>query len=278
MFINRIGEQFSNFNVLSVIDILFMAILLYSYLAFIKKQNSPFVLYFFFIGVVVIGLIMWLTNSTSNTVILLFIIMYCVFTLIIYSNELKRAFVRLSFGTNKRQDNKYKVTDEEIEKTIQEIIMAAQDCSKTNTGALIVIARNTVPATILESGTKIDAELTRELLETIFFPRTPLHDGAVVVYGNRIIAASCCLPLTQDLKYGREFGTRHRAGIGVSENCDVLAVMVSEETGVISTAYDGEITRFLDSEGLKEKLKMIYNLQPRETNRRGLLGIRYGKK
>lgn len=278
MFINRIGEQFSNFNVLSVIDILFMAILLYSYLAFIKKQNSPFVLYFFFIGVVIIGMIMWLTNSTSNTVILLFIIMYCVFTLIIYSNELKRAFVRLSFGTNKRQDNKYKVTDEEIEKTIQEIIMAAQDCSKTNTGALIVIARNTVPATILESGTKIDAELTRELLETIFFPRTPLHDGAVVVYGNRIIAASCCLPLTQDLKYGREFGTRHRAGIGVSENCDVLAVMVSEETGVISTAYDGEITRFLDSEGLKEKLKMIYNLQPRETNRRGLLGIRYGKK
>src|SRR5699024_11039697 len=112
-----------------------------------------------------------------------------------------------------------------------------------------------IAESIVESGTALDADVTSELLETVFFPKTPLHDGAVIINGNRIVAASCYLPIVQDKDLPREFGTRHRAALGVSEtNPAVTAIVVSEESGIISAMRDGKIKRYLDSDTLHDIL------------------------
>ena len=140
------------------------------------------------------------------------------------------------------------------EKIIQEIVLAAASLSSKHTGALIVVERHDGLRQVAETGVAVNAEVSLELLETIFMPRTPLHDGAVLVQGDRLAAAGCFLPLTQNAALTKEFGTRHRAAIGLTEESDALAVVVSEETGVVSFAVDGHLQRFLDSKSLRELL------------------------
>ena len=140
------------------------------------------------------------------------------------------------------------------EKIIQEIVLAAASLSSKHTGALIVVERHDGLRQVAETGVAVNAEVSLELLETIFMPRTPLHDGAVLVQGDRLAAAGCFLPLTQNAALTKEFGTRHRAAIGLTEESDALAVVVSEETGMVSFAVDGHLQRFLDSKSLRELL------------------------
>lgn len=143
-----------------------------------------------------------------------------------------------------------------VQKTaiIEEIVKACVELSKTYTGALIVIERNTKIGDIINTGTQIDSTISSELLINIFTPNTPLHDGAVIIRGNRIIAAACFLPLTDNPNLSKELGTRHRAALGITEVSDSIAVVVSEESGKISFALNGNLTRNMTPDTLRKAL------------------------
>ena len=148
---------------------------------------------------------------------------------------------------------------EEACSLVSELDKAVTKLSSTKTGALIVLERNMGLNDICASGIKIDGIVSAEFLLNVFIPNTPLHDGAAIIRGNRLIAAGCLLPLTDDRSLSTELGTRHRAAIGLSEQCDAVVVIVSEETGTISVAEAGRIYRHLDSEQLKQYLMPIFH-------------------
>ena len=145
------------------------------------------------------------------------------------------------------------------DKTINEIVRACVEMAKVRTGALIVIEQISSLSEYERTGIAVDGIITSQLLINIFEHNTPLHDGAVIIRGDRITSATCYLPLSDNMELGKELGTRHRAGVGVSEVTDSLTIIVSEETGKISVAYLGELERALDSDRLKERLRQIQN-------------------
>lgn len=174
--------------------------------------------------------------------------------IVIFQPELRRALEQL--GTNKF--TKFFGIDKDIatrtKEDIYKIIIAAQELSKTKTGGLIVIERDIQIKDIISTGIEINAEVSPQLLVNIFVPNTPLHDGAVVISGNKIAAAACMLPLASDADIAKELGTRHRAGIGISKESDAIAVIVSEETGKISVAKDGTLIADVREDVLKKIL------------------------
>ena len=174
--------------------------------------------------------------------------------IVIFQPELRRALEQL--GTNKF--TKFFGIDKDIatrtKEDIYKIIIAAQELSKTKTGGLIVIERDIQIKDIISTGIEINAEVSPQLLVNIFVPNTPLHDGAVVISGNKIAAAACMLPLASDADIAKELGTRHRAAIGISKESDAIAVVVSEETGKISIAKDGTLIADVKEEALKKIL------------------------
>jgi diadenylate cyclase len=145
------------------------------------------------------------------------------------------------------------------DKTVNELLKACFDMGEARTGALIVIEQNILLTEYERTGINVDAVLTSQLLINIFEHNTPLHDGAVIVKGNRITAATCYLPLSDNMMLSKELGTRHRAGVGISEVTDSLTVIVSEETGAVSVAYKGELTRNITADVLREQLVLLQN-------------------
>ena len=172
---------------------------------------------------------------------------------IVFQPELRRALEQLGRGGFFRSSAPM-LASEDLDRVLGEIVRAVGVLSKNKTGSLIVIERQSGLKEIAETGTHIDATVSAELLINIFMPHTPLEDGAVLVRGDRIIAAGCFLPLSENPDLDREFGARHRAAIGLSEESDALVVVVSEETGGISLANSGKLIRQLDNEGLREML------------------------
>ena len=161
-----------------------------------------------------------------------------------------------------------------VQNTVRVIVGAAVQMSKTRTGALIVVEGNTRLGDIVNSGTVLNAQMSEELLLNIFYPKSPLHDGAAIVRDSRIVAAGCVLPLTRNIDLSSELGTRHRAAIGMSENSDCLVVVVSEESGTISTAHNGVLTRRLNSDTLEAAL--LQHMMPanaQNSDKRGLFGL-----
>ncbi len=146
----------------------------------------------------------------------------------------------------------------DTERCMNNIVRALQNMSKNNVGALIVLSRGNLPKQVIQSGTEINAEVSTALIEGVFFPKAPLHDGAMVIRGHKIQAAGCFLPLTQKTSYPKEFGTRHRAAIGVTEVSNVISLVVSEETGIISIVKQGNVTRYADYDMLIQALKDYY--------------------
>jgi diadenylate cyclase len=176
--------------------------------------------------------------------------------LVIFQPELRRALVRLGqspiFGlfTRSQKEVTNQITD------------AVATLSREKTGALIAIEREVGLRSYAEGGVRLDAEVTASLLVTIFSPVTPLHDGAVIIQGDRILAAGCLFPLTENVDVGSGLGTRHRAAIGVTEDSDAIGIVVSEETGGVSVALKGQMTRDLDPEGLRMILRSLYTPAP----------------
>ncbi len=197
--------------------------------------------------------ISWLLQKSANVLV--------VALPIVFQPELRRALEHLGqgkfFGRNSSLD------ETEARAVVDELVKTAKNLSATKTGALLVIEREMKLNDVSATGIHIDGLITADFLMNVFIPNTPLHDGAAVIRGKRLIAAGCLLPLTENRGLSTELGTRHRAAIGLSEQCDALIVVVSEETGTISVAENGHIMRHLDSDTLRAVLKPAFsNQQP----------------
>ena len=234
----------------SVLDILVVAFIIYHVLVFIKGTRAVQMVLGLALIVVFFYFSRWLRLQTVSW-ILANILPYFVFVIVvIFQSEIRRALARFGqapFFTGFSTLNRNELYDE--------IILAVNTLASNQTGALIVIERDIGLKTYIESGIAIDAALSYDLLVTVFNPAVPLHDGAVIVQNGRIAAAACFLPLTVKPRLSKELGTRHRAAIGVTEETDAVAIIVSEETAAISFAHDGEIERFLDPDTLRLRLR-----------------------
>ncbi|NLL56534.1 MAG: TIGR00159 family protein [Clostridiales bacterium] len=172
--------------------------------------------------------------------------------LLVYQNDLKVLFSRLTSTHRKSEATVF--SDEELQLSIEEIVKATQSMSKSRTGALIVIAPHQISSHILESGITLNSLVAAPMLESIFQPGAPMHDGAVVIKGNKILAAGCFLPLSQSQSIAKDLGTRHRAAIGITEETDNISIVVSEETGIISVSLKGVLRRYITPERLSDIL------------------------
>ena len=181
--------------------------------------------------------------------------------IVLFQSEIRQALI--TFGNRFRMPFTRSYKGQFGEGVYDEIVLAATTLSSTKTGALIVIERNVGLKNVTDGGVKLDAELSYDLLVSIFNPSTPLHDGAVVIRRHRIAAASCFLPLTLNPRLSRDLGTRHRAAIGVTEDTDAVAVVVSEETGLISFIQDGQIKRGLDATKLRTAIFQALEVTPK---------------
>jgi diadenylate cyclase len=235
-------------SAVAVLDILLVALLIYQFLALIKGTRAVPVL----IGVAGITLAIYLAHIAElRTVNFLVgtLLPYGIFALIVvFQNEIRHALARIGRKLT------FSRSSAGMQEAYDDIVLAANLFSQSQTGALIVIEREIGLRTYIESGVPLDANLSYDLLATIFRPSAPLHDGAVIVQKDRIAAAACFLPLSMNPVLSTQLGTRHRAGIGITEETDAIAVIVSEETGYISLAVAGNIERDLSVEYLRERL------------------------
>lgn len=174
---------------------------------------------------------------------------------IVFQPELRKVLEALGRRSSLRSSL---YTGKEESEVVEELVDAVASLARQKIGALIIIQRQTGLNEIIETGTRIDGLVSSGLLINIFIPNTPLHDGAVIIKGNKVISAACFLPLSDNQNISKELGTRHRAGIGISERSDCLSIMVSEETGSISTAENGVLSRYLDLATLEAKLNRVY--------------------
>lgn len=196
--------------------------------------------------------------------------------LILFNVEVKKYF--WDVHTTKKTTIEKMTSDTELrsqadtERCITNIVKALQNMSKNNVGALIVLSKGSLPKQVLQSGVSIDAEISTQMIEGIFFPKSPLHDGAMVINGHKIQAAGCFLPLTQKTSYPKEYGTRHRAAIGITEVANVISLVVSEETGIISIIKQGNVTRYADFDMLMDTLKDYYWQEMPLTDKKRVFG------
>ena len=178
---------------------------------------------------------------------------------ILFQPELRKALERMGRSKLLTKSNRRNV-DEERDTVISEIVQTVVDLSRRRVGALLVFERQTGLEDVIETGTRLNAEVSAPLLENVFEPNTPLHDGAAVIRDDQVIAAACILPLAEASGVSRELGTRHRAAVGISENTDAAVVVVSEETGIVSMARDGALKRPLSTDELKAFLNDYYSI------------------
>ena len=193
------------------------------------------------------------------------IIGYVVFAAIVLMQaDIRRALVHLGRGKLFRRLDRRAADDD----TVEELVVAATMLSSKKTGAIVVIERSIGLRNYIESGIPLDAQLTYDLLVSIFQPTSPLHDGAVIMQGDRLAAAACFLPLTINPRLSRELGSRHRAAIGITEENDAVAIVVSEETGRISIVEDGDLEYDIDGERLRARLKSVVTLRRTRSKQR----------
>jgi diadenylate cyclase len=240
------------FSMISVIDILVVAFLIYEFLKLIKGTRAIPML----AAVVLLVGAFWLAHIEQlRTVdwLITTLFPYAIFALIVvFGAEIRHALARLGRRLSTARGGVFDGTD-----SYEDIVLAADHFTQTGTGALIVIEREIGLRTFIESGVPLDANLSYDLLITIFRPSAPLHDGAVIVQKGRIAAAACFLPLSMNPVLSTQFGTRHRAAIGITEETDAISVVVSEETAAISIAVGGSIERDITVEYLRERLSEL---------------------
>ena len=252
-----------DFKPTDALEIVIIAILLYEVMVWIKDTRS----WMLFKGIVILLVfvhfasllnlttILWIAERTLNVGIIAVII--------VFQPELRKALEQIGrkniFSDLIIGDESKNVNERFSDRTINELIKATYDLAKTKTGALIVIEQD-VPLNEYErTGIDIDSAISSQLLINIFEHNTPLHDGAVIIRRNRIVSATCYLPLSDNMELSKELGTRHRAGVGVSEVTDSLTIVVSEETGKVSVAIEGKLYRNIDGEQLRKYLITAQN-------------------
>ena len=247
---------------IDILDICIVTVILYQVLIWFKGTRAIQLLKGLFFLLLLFLISHYLSLSTINwllsklaTVILLLII-------IVFQPELRQALERIGRG---RFFASASFSEQIKGMTIfKHIIRSVETLSKNKYGALIVLEKTTGLADFVESGIQMDSLVSQELLTSIFFPHNPTHDGAVIIQGSRILAAGCLLPLTESKLIDTRLGTRHRAALGLTEKTDAIVIAVSEETGIISLAENGNLTRYLNRETLESKLFNIYQTSKKE--------------
>lgn len=263
----KIANNNLNFTILDAIDILLVAMAIYGLLKLTSKTRASQVLKGLGIFLVLAQVCKLIGLSAMSWALNMLIDSGVMISVIIFQPEIRRALEHV--GRNKFFGMVAGSEVQDYSREIEEIERAVLDMSKHKVGALIVFENKTGLNDVIESGHVVDARITSELLENIFFHNAPLHDGAMIIKGNRIVAAGCFLPLSDNRNLSSELGTRHRAALGISEISDAQVLVVSEETGVISLAHEGTLTRYLDIKALHELLEGIYHVRERSSKRIG---------
>ncbi len=262
----RIPSLLSTIRISDIVDILVVAYLIYKLIMLVRRTNS----YRLARGVIVILIALGLSGALELTMINRLlrrtVELGLIALVILFQPELRRLLERMGNIPGFFSPKKLDVL--EAESDITQTVMACEDMSARHTGALIVFERNNMLEDQILSGTVLNAEISAELLKNIFFFKAPLHDGAVIIRNGRIAAAGCVLPLTGNTNLSPDLGTRHRAGIGMSEQSDAVVVIVSEETGSISIAVDGMLKRRLSRETFEGILRSELLTEDKRSNQR----------
>ena len=269
MTLNSIVANFQTFKLVDLLDILIIAFLIYQLLGFVNRtragqlaKGALIVMAVYLVANILnMRTVTWLLNSLLQVGLLTLVVLF--------QPEIRRALERMGqtdqwayrfFNKNRYNDTSLKGA---WRSAIIAICDAAERFSETKTGALIVLERNTNLSEIVRTGTPVNSAVNLEVLGTIFYEGTPLHDGAAIIEDGRIKAAGCVLPLSNNLDLGKDMGTRHRACLGIAENSDAIAIVVSEETGIISMAKNGVLIRHFDRQSLYTRL--IDEMIPKES-------------
>lgn len=255
-----------------IVEIMIISFLVYQIILWIKNTRAWALLkgiviimaFILFAAIFNMTTILWIAENVLSLSIIAIVV--------VLQPELRRALEQLGrtnfFASLVPFDSSKDVDGRFSDKTMQELVKACYEMGRARTGALIVMEQNQPLTEYERTGIEVDALLTSQLLINIFEHNTPLHDGAIIVRENRIVSATCYLPLSDNMGLSKELGTRHRAGVGISEVTDSLTIIVSEETGHVSVAYEGELYRNLDAEELRDKLRLIQNKPIEEKKRR----------
>lgn len=255
-FVSYMTELVQNpFKLLTlVLDLAIVTYILYKFVVYAKKSRMWQLLKGILFILIITAISEALQLKILNFILTAFMPYGVIALIVIFAPELRRMLEQL--GTNKL--TRYFGIDKDLETKTKEdvykVVIATTELAKTKTGGLIVIERDIKINDIIDSGVKIDSEVSPQLIVNLFTPNTPLHDGAVIVSNNKIAAAACILPLANDKDIAKEIGTRHRAGIGISKESDAIAIIVSEETGKISVAIDGKLIADVKEEALRNIL------------------------
>jgi diadenylate cyclase len=253
-FLSDMFGLFSTIGIADIVDILLIAFILFEAFHFVRKTNSARLAQ----GIFVIILALWISDGLGFTVVNYFlrqmVTLGFIALLILFQPEIRRALEKI--GTSRLSGIfSTDVNAQSLEFAITQTVIACSEMSKTRTGALIIFERDNKLTDPINTGTIVNADTTAELLKNIFYPKAPLHDGAVIICDNRIAAAGCMLPLSDNANLSKDLGMRHRAGIGMSEHSDAVVVIVSEETGAISVAVEGMLKRHLSPETCERLLR-----------------------
>lgn len=249
-------------NGIDIVEMIIISFLVYSILAWIKDTRAwtllkgiiVILVFYLLAAIFQMNTIVWLMGKIVNVAIIAVVI--------VFQPELRRALESLgrkNFLTGLFNLDSQKNQQRFEDRTVNEIVKATFEMAKAKTGALIVMEQDMALTEYERTGIQLDSAISSQLLINIFEHNTPLHDGAIIVRGDRIVSATCYLPLSDNMDLSKELGTRHRAAVGVSEVTDALVIVVSEETGAVSVAVGGQIIRNLDAENLKRKLGFMQN-------------------
>ena len=252
-FFNGFIRYLSMFGIWDLVDIAVVAYIVYKLISFSRRTNA---------GQVFKGILLFLCVAQLSGVLGLNLLNFLLVNtlqldllalVVLFQPELRKDFERV--GSKGFLFHSEKETNSEIESAIIQTVEACKNLSETRTGALIVFERDLLLSGVIKTGTIIDSIVSAELLKNIFFPNTPMHDGALIIQHGRVAAAGCMLPLSGNANLSKQLGMRHRAGVGMSENSDAVVVIVSEETGALSVAIGGMLKRHLAPETLEKLLK-----------------------
>jgi len=256
-------------NIWDIVDILIVAYLIYRILSFMRKTSASSVIK----GIVFVLVIAWLSNFLSLNVVEYVLNqalqMGVLVLVVLFQPELRKLFEQVgSTRLNILFRKRYKRENAEV--MLQSVLSASEAMSKSKTGAIIVFEREVGLNDYAVSGTMIDASITPELIKNVFYPNSPLHDGALLISEGRMLAAACILPLSNNINLSNDLGMRHRAAVGISERSDAIAVIISEQTGAISVAVDGMLKRNLEIDTFELLLRNELSLKDTKRSLRRL--------
>ena len=242
-------------DIMDLLDIIIVAFIIYKLVQIVRQTRAKQIIYGVLIIVAAWAVSSWLDMIALHSMLNIVIGQGVIALAVIFQPEIRSALELVSRTNISLLGKKAKSADfTAIDSSIEAVSRACQSFQNTKTGAIIVFEHKTRLGDIIKTGTVIDADTTTELLGNVFYPKTPLHDGAAIIRDGRLYAAGCILPLTQNNNLKKELGTRHRAAIGMSENSDAVVVVVSEETGIISVAMNGKLQRDFNVVTLRELL------------------------